>query len=69
MSIASAAPEAASPSLASVLSRGGKWTAVFNFSAAICMIAAILARFVLKPRRDRYLKLPAPAMAPVAGDD
>ncbi len=47
--------------LASVLSRGGKWAAVFYFSAAICIVAAILARFVLKPMRDRYLKIESAA--------
>ena len=41
--------------LASVLSKGGKWAAVFYFSAAICVIAAIAARFLLKPLRERYL--------------
>jgi OFA family oxalate/formate antiporter-like MFS transporter len=41
--------------LASVLSKGGKWAAVFYFSAGICMVAAIVARFVLKPMRERYL--------------
>ena len=51
--------------LASVLSRGGKWAAVFYFSAAICIVAAFLARFVLKPMRDRYLKA---SVAPAAGD-
>ncbi|HET9652467.1 MAG TPA: oxalate/formate MFS antiporter [Usitatibacter sp.] len=57
--------------LASVLSRGGKWAAVFYFSAAICIVAALLARFLLKPMRERYLAaapLPAAAAAP-AGDD
>jgi Na+/melibiose symporter-like transporter len=38
-----------------VLSKGGKWAAVFYFSAAICVIAAIAARFLLKPLRERYL--------------
>ena len=41
--------------LASVLSRGGNWSAVFYFSATICIAAAILARFLLKPVRERYL--------------
>jgi OFA family oxalate/formate antiporter-like MFS transporter len=41
--------------LASVLSKGGNWAAVFYFSAAICMIAAVGARFLLKPMRERYL--------------
>ena len=41
--------------LDSVLSAGGKWAPVFYFSAAICVIAAIAARFLLKPMRERYL--------------
>ena len=41
--------------LASVLSVGGKWAPVFYFSAAICVIAAVAARFLLKPMRERYL--------------
>jgi len=41
--------------LASVLSKGGNWSSVFYFSAAICILAAISARFLLKPMRERYL--------------
>jgi OFA family oxalate/formate antiporter-like MFS transporter len=59
--------------LASVLSNGGNWSAVFYFAAAICVIAAFGARFVLKPMRERYLgisevSLPGGAQAAPAGD-
>ncbi len=52
--------------IASILAKGGRWSAVFYFSAAICIIAAILARFILKPMRTRYLQNgPVPALQPV----
>ena len=53
--------------LASVLSKGGKWAAVFYFSAAICIVAAFAARFLLKPMRERYLNTQGAALP--AGDD
>lgn len=42
--------------LASVLAKSGKWSGVFYFSAVICILAAFLARFVLKPMRVRYIE-------------
>jgi OFA family oxalate/formate antiporter-like MFS transporter len=41
--------------LASVLSASGNWSTVFYFSATISIVAGIVARFVLKPMRERYL--------------
>ncbi len=42
--------------LASVLSKSGNWTAVFYLAAGISILAAFIARFVLRPMRERYLE-------------
>ena len=55
--------------LASVWSKGGNWSAVFYFAAAICILAAFAARFVLRPMRERYLgSQKAPGAVPGLAD-
>jgi OFA family oxalate/formate antiporter-like MFS transporter len=41
--------------LASVLSAGGNWDRAFIFAASITIAAAILARFLLKPMRRKFI--------------
>jgi len=59
--------------LASVLSAGGNWDRVFIVGAAISIVAAILAKFVLAPMRKRFIDeanaaiVVKPAAQPAAG--
>ncbi len=49
--------------LAAVLSAGGRWDRVFVFTAAMAIIAAFVARFVLLPMRKRWIATLAPMAA------
>jgi MFS transporter, OFA family, oxalate/formate antiporter len=43
----------------------GSWHAVFLAAAALNIVAALLALFVLKPMRAAYTKKPEASLAPV----
>ncbi|HTH95712.1 MAG TPA: oxalate/formate MFS antiporter [Rhodocyclaceae bacterium] len=42
--------------LASVLSKGGNWSAIFYIAAGVTIVAALLAKFVLQNYRQRFIE-------------